>query len=292
MGGPRNVSQGKIIQGKLKDCKEIGSKSQPALCEQLQRRTPLDVGRPYTRIPQELWRIIVDYLPSLTGRYAAEVFGFQLQDQHQRHSNIWNKIFETKEWTSTVTELDFNPFLVGDGLHNLYNDPDQPAYIALLTGDKSGKLGHCKESLISSLRPHTRNEKDEIVFHDSKIILNITDALYSTFFTVLTPKRLFSCYDDNKLRTACLYWQDEEYALRTVESNSIVGAGGRASSLDTVSFICGISLPHPKEMGVLHRRQYCFQHPTCPTVHAHLPEGRRYNGRNILGWELDQNHLA
>jgi hypothetical protein len=54
----------------------------------------------------------------------------------------------------------------GEGLHDLFNDPKQPAYVAVLTGDKSGKLGHCKESLISSLKPHTRNEKDEIVFHD------------------------------------------------------------------------------------------------------------------------------
>jgi hypothetical protein len=135
----------------------------------------------------------------------------------------------------------------GDGLHDLFNDPKQPAYVALLTGDKSGKLGHCKESLISSLKPHTRNEKDEIVFHDSNIILNITDALYSTFFTTLTPERLFSCCDDNQLRTACLYWQDRNYAVRTVESNSIIGPRGRASTLESVSSICRISLPYRKK---------------------------------------------
>jgi hypothetical protein len=138
-----------------------------------------------------------DYVPSLTGRHAAEVFSFQLEVQYQRHSNIWNELIETNGWTSTVTELGFNPFLVGDGLHDLFNDPKQLAYIALLTGDKSRKLGHCKYSLISSLKPHSRNEKDEIVFRDSNIILNITDALYSTFFTTLTLKRLFSFCDDN-----------------------------------------------------------------------------------------------
>jgi hypothetical protein len=240
--------------------------------------------------PKALWRIVVDDLPSLAGRHAAEILGFGLEEGHQRHSNIWNELFKTYEWALSVIELGFNPFLVGDDLYGLFNDPKEPAYIALLTGDKSGKLGYCKDRLISSLRPHSRNEKDDIVFHESGIVLNVTDALYSTFFTTLTPKRLSSYCDDTQLWSAWLYWQDKEYALRTVKSNSIVGTGDRASTLESVSSVYRISLPHPREMRLSHRRQYCFQYPSCPIVYTHLPAGCKYNGHNILGWELGENH--
>jgi hypothetical protein len=45
-------------------------------------------AKAFTRILQELWGIILEDLPSLTGKYIAEVFGFALELQYQRHSSI------------------------------------------------------------------------------------------------------------------------------------------------------------------------------------------------------------
>lgn len=259
---------------------------QHSVCNQPECSITNCVEMSFTRMPQELWSAVVEDLPSLTGRHTAKIFGFLLSEKHQRHSGILNKIFETNEWASIVTDLGYAPFVFGDDLHRLFEDPKQAAYIALLTGDKSGKLLQHRDSLLSSLRAHSRNGKNEIFFHHSRIILNVTDALESAFLTTLAPARLFSYSDENQLRSACLYWQDNEYALHNVTSNDVVGAGGRASTLESISSICGVSMPHPKKMGLSHRQQFRFQHPKCPMVYTLLPPGTNYNGRNILGWRL------
>ena len=176
--------------------------------------------------------------------------------------------------------------MIGDGLHNLFNNQEQPAYLTLLTGDKSWKLLRYRDIFLSSLQAHSQKDENEIVFHGSRIILNVTDALYNTFRTTLIPGQLFSYGDDTQLRSACLYWQDKEYALREINSNDVVGAMGRPPNLDWILSICGITMPHPNEMGLSYRRQFCFQHPNCLIVYTLLPAGSRYNGRNILGWEL------
>jgi hypothetical protein len=246
--------------------------------------------RSFMKMPQELWRMVIHDLPSLTGRYAAEVFGFELEERHQKHSSVWNKILkDDEEWTSIGTKRGLNPILVGDGLHDLYEDPEQPAYLALLTGDKTGIIRHDKTKLLASLRAHHRNEKREIVFHESNIILNIDEAIYNPFFITLSPKRLFSHHRHNRLRSASLYWQDDEHALRTIGPDDIVGNGERASTLHDVSLICGITLTHPEEMTLRQRRQQCFQHPNCPPAYPLCPIGYKFNGDNILGWEWNDS---
>lgn len=261
------------------------------LCEQLpvepKRKTALlPSERSFTRMSQELWDMVIEGLPSLTGRHAAQVFGFTLPERQQKHSGIWNKILKDDEtWTSIAERQGLNPFLVGDDLHVLHNDPEQPAYLALVTGDKTGIIRHDKTKLLASLRAHHWNEKNEIVFQESKIILNIDEALHNPFFITLTPKRLFGCCEHNRLRSASLYWQDNEYALRTIGPNDIVGTGEHASTLRDVSLICGITLSHPKEMTLRRRRQQCFQHPNCPPAYPLCPIGYKFNGDNILGWD-------
>ena len=242
--------------------------------------------RPPMQMPYELWRMVVDELPSLTGRHAAEAFGFKLKERHKKHSGVWNEIFRCDE------EWGLNFILIGDDLRDLLNDPKRPACIALLTGDRTGRIRPNKTKFLLSLRPHDLNEKHEIVFHESNIILNVADALYNTFFTTLEPSQLFSCCGDNELRSASLYWQDMEYALRTIGPNDIVGVGGRASTLQSVSYTCGITLTHPKELALKYRHQHCFQHPDCPLAYTLLPTGCNYNGHNILGWELGDDHSA
>ena len=230
---------------------------------------------------------MVRYLPLLTGKHTAEIFGFQVEERLQRHSGILNLIFETSKRATVVTNMGFAPFLFGDDLHQLFDNPKQVAYTALLTGDKSGKLLPYRDLLLTSLKSHTRNGKNEIFSRDSQIIVNVSAVLESTFLTTLAPAPLFSYDDNNQLRSACLYWQDEEYALRIVSFIDVVGNGGRASTLESISSICGVSMPYPKELGLSHRQQFCFKHPNCPMVYTLLPAGSHYNGRNILGWRLN-----
>jgi hypothetical protein len=160
------------------------------------------------------------------------------------------------------------------------------AYIALSTGDKMGNIRHEKTKLLASLRAYGWSEKNEIVFQESDITLNINEALYNLFYISLTPEKLFSC-QHTSLRSTSLYWKDNQYAVRTIGPDDIVGMGDKASTLQDVSLICGITLTHPKEMVLRQRHQQFFQHPNCPQAYPLFPIGYKFNGDNILGWERD-----
>ena len=261
------------------------------LCKQLpeppKRATLPRQERSYTRMSQELWDMVIEHLPSLTGRHAATAFNFKLAERHQRHSDIWSKMIKDEEvWTSIATRQGLNLALVGDDLHSLHYDPMNPAYIALVTGDKHGNIRHDRTKLLMSLRAHHWNENNEIVFDESNITLNVDEALHNPFMVTLSPKKLFS-YRHGSLRSASLYWKDSRYALRTIGPDDIVGIGERTSTLQDISLICGITLTHPEETALRQRHQQCFQHPNCPPASPICPVGYRYNGDNILGWDWD-----
>ena len=126
--------------------------------EQLPDPSNLDLPHPersFRKMSQELWEMVIDYLPSLTGRHASQAFNFQLTQQHWRHSNIWNQIIKDKEtWTSIAMQQGLNFFLVGDDLYSLYRDLMHKAYIALLTRDKIRNIRHEKTKLLASLRAY------------------------------------------------------------------------------------------------------------------------------------------
>ncbi len=260
------------------------------LCEKLPKPpkpTPPRQARVFTQMSQELWDIVLEHLPSLNGRHAALAFDFELTERHRKHSDIWHKIFKNGDsWTAIASRQGLNLSLIGYDLCNLYHDPMQPAYIVLSTGDKSGNIRHDKARLLKSLRAHHLNEKNEVVFDESNITLNIDGALHNPFCITSSPRELFSS-QDGQLRSASLYWKDSRYALREIGPEDIVGIGKRATTLEDVSFICGITLTHPKEMSLRQRHQQCFQHPECPPAYPICPVGYVYNGDNIIGWEWD-----
>ena len=266
--------------------------SNSSSCKRLPvRSTSLPEKPAFTRMPQELWHMIVRYLPSLTGRHAAQVFGFGLAEQHWWHSSIWDKIWEDNGWPLLATEMGLHPVLVGN-LQALVDDLDRPITLTLLTGDKTGQIRLHREELLSSLRPHHLNERHEVVFHDSKIILNVDDALYNTYFTTLCPETLFTYSEVRGLQSGSIYWHDSEYALRTIGPEDVVGVGGPASTLLDISLICGITLTHPRELELFDRRQFLFQHPSCPPISPLLPVVYNANGGWVLGWEFigDNQH--
>jgi hypothetical protein len=238
---------------------------------------------------QELWDIVTGYLPSLSAGFAARVFNFHLLPWQQKHSNVWSAIFQNENWTSLATSQGLNPVLVGQNLHNLYDCKDirnaKPAYIVLVTGDNSGDIRYHQQILLDSLRPHIFNKKtNEVVFKNSNITLNIDDAIRCPELISLEPKRLFS-YRYKRLRSACLYWQDDHYALYDIGEEDIIGISRRAHTLKSVSLVCGLTLPHSKNSSIPHQQelQQCFLDPKCPPI---LPIGHYDRGRCILlGWK-------
>jgi len=226
-------------------------------------------------------------MPSLTGKFAAEAFKFTLEPRYKRHSSIWDLILKPDEvWTPLAVEMGLLPFLVGCDLHKIKDQATEPAFIVLLTGDKTGNIRQHRDKLLSSLRPHELRNGQEIVFKNSNIVMNVVDALYSTFFTTLDPKKLFS-YEEGKLQSACLYWKDKEYALHVIETGDIVGIGWQAPTLESVSHICGITFRVPNK--VLLCYQKCFVHPKCPPAYPIYPSGGIYDRNNTLGWQWGED---
>ena len=106
-------------------------------------------------------------LPTLSARFAACMFNFSLVLQQQKHSNVQSAILENENWSLIAASQGLNPVLVGQNLHNLYDCEDtrnaKPAYIVLVTGDKSGDIRFNKQVLLDSFRPHIFNNKTKEV---------------------------------------------------------------------------------------------------------------------------------
>jgi hypothetical protein len=244
------------------------------LCKQLPEQPKvgslLPRERAFERMPQELWKMVIEYLPSLSGRYVAEVFGFKLEERHQKHADVWHSMFREKDtWTLIAIRQGLNPFVVGDGLHTLYNDPKQPAYLCLLTGDKTRNIRHDKMKLLTSLREHHFNENGEVVFHDSKIILNIEEALYNPFFITSTPEKLFSC-QKNRLRSASLYYTDSQYALQEIGPGNIIGIRQQVSTFARCIFYMWHYSETPKRDVIKAKASAVFSASKLPTYISSL----------------------
>jgi hypothetical protein len=239
------------------------------------------------KIPQELWDIVMEYLPSLTGRYAAQVFNFTLTKGRRLHSEIWSKIIkEEASWHDIAIKYRLNLTLVGDNLHSLVENPEAPASLALVKGNKRECTDLFRKELFRSFKPY--NVKDnEIVFKESNITLNIDGVLNESGNILCTPEKLFS-YQHTNWRSASLYWRDNEHALRTIGPDDIVGIRTRGSALQDISHICGITLTHPKKMALKRRQQYIFEHRECSECRNLLDisaPGHQHNGDNHLGFE-------
>lgn len=235
--------------------------------------------------------MVLKDVPSLTGKHAADALGFTLEPRHQRHSSIWDLILKPDEdWTSFVEDMGLLPFLAGHDLRKIKPGVTEPAFIVLLTGDETGNVRHHRDRLLSSLQPHHLRNRQEVVFKNSNIVMNVVDALYSTFFTTLDPSKLFS-YEEGELRSACLYWKDEEYALHHIGNGDIVGIGGPAPTIESVSYICGIMFKLPGKFSQGLYYQKCFVHEKCPAAYPIYPNGGIYDRNNTVGWQWGENHI-
>jgi len=131
---------------------------------------------------------VVEYLPSLSRRYAAQALGFEMTKVHAKHSQIWSTLFgEKSKWTSFAIYEHLDFYLLSDSFAD-------PAYIAIVTKNEANAYLTLTYlfRLLSAFNPRTR-KRFKIFFKDSNIILDIT-ALF--FKPGLFPLRsLFECRD-------------------------------------------------------------------------------------------------
>jgi hypothetical protein len=232
-------------------------------------------------LPQEVWDEVTQHLPSLSTRHAARILGFGLWPSQERHSGVWDEIIEENSWiTKAIDDFKVKPVLIGQNLHNCVDGSNKPAYLALVMLDNSGDLRFQKDAFLESLKGRPKlNNKNEVYFPSSNITLNVSDIVGSPEVIRADTKRLFS-YRYRKLKSAYLLWDDPQYRIRTIQTEDIVGIGGKARTLKSVKMICGLTITFSDN----HREQYVFKTPTSEKGGLNIRlMGKGLNGE-CTGW--------
>ncbi len=171
--------------------------------------------------------MINSFVPALSKHVIAGALRYKPRPV-DKHSKLWNSIFENENWLSVMSERGLNPVLIGHDLHQIYHAENiktktKSTYLVLVLGydgdggkyekpyvaDKSGVL-------IDSLIPHTRLRSREMFFPKTQITLNICDAVYDHHYTTITqPQRLLS-RELGRIYSAVLYCNDDSFEVRTI----------------------------------------------------------------------------
>jgi len=97
-----------------------------------------------TKMAQELWDMVARALSPISAKNAGHALNFKIRTKQEKHSRVWNMIFQNEDWmTKATTEFGVNPILIGPNLDAYYNNNSQeykPAYMVLVTGDRSEDL--------------------------------------------------------------------------------------------------------------------------------------------------------
>ncbi|KFY30696.1 hypothetical protein V493_01736 [Pseudogymnoascus sp. VKM F-4281 (FW-2241)] len=109
---------------------------------------------------------------------------------------------------------------------------------------------------MDSLRPHTYNKTTkEVLFTNSRVVLNIHDAVSSVSTDFVDWRRLFSCPEDS-LRSAYLYQQDHHYALRPIHIEDATRAKAKISDVTIESLTLRLARKTPEELEKLGSKSY------------------------------------
>lgn len=185
-------------------------------------------------------------------------FSFSDDQNIVDHNKVWKTIFLRNDWLDCALKKNLVPILVGHDVSRLYNNTFQPSHdfsyssemlnICLVTGDFSGELVEEIELLKTSLGINGSSRRlyekvGEVILEDACICLNIISALALGPRGVISmdPKELFS---KTQLSSAALFWND--YQLRIIGPDDVVGIGGKVSDWTGMSLRCAIELTHPK----------------------------------------------
>ncbi|KAL5351073.1 hypothetical protein ACLOAV_004648 [Pseudogymnoascus australis] len=133
---------------------------------------------------------------------------------------------------------------------------NQCVYILLMTGDKSGDIRSHSLIFMDSLRPHMYNKSaKEVLFTNSRVILNIHDAVSNVSKKFVDWRRLFSCPEES-LRSAYLYQQDHHYALRPLRIEDATGPEVKIPDVTIESLTARLAKNLPNELEKLSSKLY------------------------------------
>jgi hypothetical protein len=256
-----------------------------------------------SRLPNEIWANIRSYLPLISKHVIADAKGFNPgpEDKHtqawssreDKHSRVYNSIFQIDNWLSVAIENGLNPVLIGYDLHYIYHSKNfetktKSTYLVLVLGHDSDG-GNCGKPNVTedwdlffkSLKPHTRVRSGEIFFPETGITLNINDAIHDSHSTTISqPRRLVSC-KLGKLYSAYLYWNDDSFKVRTIGPEQIVGIGEPLTK-DGISNIVGLTWKHLPEKTP---RQHVFQIAGMENITDQIDNGEGGRFFKVTGWK-------
>lgn len=176
-----------------------------------------------------------------------QTYKFRLgQVRQDKHSRVWDCIFQDRAWLVKATEAKLNPVIIGPNLQAYYSYRRRAVqtYICLHSNDMTGDFTESPENTqlcFGCLKPYIFNKSIKEVELECGITLNISEiAGYDTIN--VTPKSILSSRIMSGLQTSYLFWKDDTYALRQLGSDNIADwRGHTATRLSDVRLVRNLS---------------------------------------------------
>jgi hypothetical protein len=199
--------------------------------------------------PHEILLHIQSFLPQIAKHLIPNSLRWEYKAK-DKHSAAWGGIFKDEVWLSAITEMGFNPVLVGCDLdryiHSRVNQRNQPSYLALVLGqDKDGgtkcDLTEVQTIFFQSCQKYIPLGPGEYFFPKTGLTLNVKDAIYENHFTYMSePRKLLS--RGLGYYSSYLYWNDNEFIVRKIGRDNVIGV--RKGLRKSVSSVIGLEWEH------------------------------------------------
>ena len=241
------------------------------------------------KLPNELLAMIKSYVPSISKHVIADALRFK-PGPEDKHSRLWNSIFQNEEWLSAMIEKRLNPVLIGHDLHHLYHTKNietetKSTYLVLVLGYNGDGGKYNKPNvedkaklLFDSLKPHKGMKGGDMFFPETGITLNIRDATGGNHYTTITQPRRLVSRKFGGLYSAYLYWNNS-FKVRTIGPKHIVGIRG---ALTNVSNIVGLTWEHLPGNEL---RQHFFQIAGMELKTDQISNGKGGRSFKVTGWK-------
>ncbi|KAH8587316.1 hypothetical protein B0O99DRAFT_694589 [Bisporella sp. PMI_857] len=200
--------------------------------------------------PAEIIYQIQSYLPQISRYLIHDLLRWKYTAKEQ-HSAAWAGIFKDEVWLSAITEMGYNPVLIGCDLDRYINSTanhisNKPTFLALVLGqDLYGGTKHdmteLRSSLFLSLQANEVVEGiSEYFFPETGLTLQVQDAIHESHITDMTePKKLLSRPLGG---SSYLYWNDDEFKVRKIGRDKIIGV--RKGRRKEISRVLGLGWEH------------------------------------------------
>ncbi|PVH67411.1 hypothetical protein DL98DRAFT_315242 [Cadophora sp. DSE1049] len=189
-------------------------------------------------LAQELKDIIMRHLPLRSTRSFALSFRSKFPPE-EICKRTWSELFkEDNKWIANLLKHGFRPILVGHDLNDVDRDSHKPLYITLITDDWFDDC-YEPELLLDSLKSQDfDNNKYEVTFKDSNIILNINGPYRSGETISVNPRNIIA---KESVSTTSLTWGNHN--LHQISHKDVVSIGTvNKNNFESVDTICAIKV--------------------------------------------------